>query len=295
MKLILIRDNRGRLANQLWNFASIYAFALEKKIECENYCFFRYQKYFNFTIENRIIHIFSNQKKVGKIAYIVHEGFARIFEKIAYRRVVLNKEVEFFLPPSVVVNKRQLIELEKIETNTKKNIFFSGWIFRNPIGLEKYHEQIKKIFRPKEQYCEEAEKNIALLRKKYKKVVGVHIRQGDYKTWEGGKFFFTQKEVRSILEEYIQSQKNITVDETVFMVCSDGFIDEGEFLGLNLVKGPGGEATDLYALSLTDLIIGSNSTYGRWAAYYGQIPFFQFMHDGVDWNKDKGLDYWEMR
>jgi hypothetical protein len=71
----------------------------------------------------------------------------------------------------------------------------------------------------------------------------------------------------------------------VFVICSDGEVDENEFLGLNYIKGPGTEVEDLYCLAGMDTIIGSNSTFGSWAAYYGNIPLFHFSHGKIDWDK----------
>src|SRR3989344_2287792 len=39
-RIIILDHNRGRLANQLWNFMSIYAYCLEKGYALENYSFF---------------------------------------------------------------------------------------------------------------------------------------------------------------------------------------------------------------------------------------------------------------
>jgi hypothetical protein len=66
-------------------------------------------------------------------------------------------------------------------------------------------------------------------------------------------------------------------------LCSDEAIEQDKFVGLNFVLGPGSEITDLYMLAETDMIIGSNSTYGTWAAYYGQIPFYCFSAEKINW------------
>src|SRR6185436_5554957 len=45
-KIIIIRTSGNELANQLWNYASIYAYSLEKNLEIFNPSFFEYGEYF---------------------------------------------------------------------------------------------------------------------------------------------------------------------------------------------------------------------------------------------------------
>ena len=45
-KIVIIRSAGNELANQLWNYASVYAYALERKVSLENPAFFEYGEYF---------------------------------------------------------------------------------------------------------------------------------------------------------------------------------------------------------------------------------------------------------
>jgi len=75
-KIILLESGTGnRFANQLWNFASIYAFCLEKKYKCFNHSFFEEKKLSNNTISLRSYHqYFKNnfQNWLIKIIIIIH-------------------------------------------------------------------------------------------------------------------------------------------------------------------------------------------------------------------------------
>lgn len=284
-KVVILENNGGRLANQLWQFASIYSYCLEKKIVCENYVFFRYNKYFNFKILNRFVNLFffdfynwHNNIKLNKILYII---FVKIFKFINKNYVIETHGKECFLPPSYTDNKTFESLFNKMTAKSGKVLYFCGWEFENPIGLKKYHQEIKNLFTPKAEYLNTPSSLIANLKSKYKLVVGVHIRQGDYSTWNGGKFYFTCAEVRVILDDFLCHYHN---NDVVFVLCSDENIEDNVFFGLNYVKGPGSEIEDLYTLSKTDLIIGSNSTYGLWAAYYGEIPFVVFSKDKMNWS-----------
>jgi hypothetical protein len=70
------------------------------------------------------------------------------------------------------------------------------------------------------------------------------------------------------LKKYLDQKQ----EKYCFLVCSDEKIKEGKFPNINFIFGPGNEIEDLFILSKTDFIIGSDSTFGAFASYYGNIP-----------------------
>ena len=75
-----------------------------------------------------------------------------------------------------------------------------------------------------------------------------------------------------------------------FMICSDEKIAETHFEGLNYTICNGNLVEDLFTLASCDAIIGSNSTFGAWASYYGNIPLIVFERDQIDWEYYKNKD-----
>jgi len=276
--IIIYKDNGGRLANKLWNFSSIYSFCLEKKYTCQNNSFFRYQHYFKFPSTSTFSKILGNIP--FKLAKLIQMGYIFFIENFK-TKIIIQSQEEFFLDPTPRTDPAEENVIKQIKESSSSVWYFGGWLFRNPVGLKKYHEQIVSYFTPQENYVIRISNFINSLKKNSTFLVGVHIRQGDYKTWQGGKEFFSAAEVRSILNDFIQnsSKKNIT-----FIICSDEPIDTQVFNGLEYVVGLGGIIEDLYTLARVDLIIGSNSTYGMWASYYGKVPFIFFSRDKINWN-----------
>lgn len=286
-KIILLKDNGGRLANQLWNYASIFAYCLEKKYRCSNYAFFRYQHYFDIPPSNffiKLFLLFHRTHKNYKLSKILNIILYKCISIMSKKNIIRDFNLEFNLSPSINGNIKQRQLLTMIDQQNT-DFYFVGWLFRNSIGLKKYHKEIVRYFKPKDIYNSQVLKFAQSLRQKYKLVIGVHIRQGDYKTWQGGKFFFSCADVAPILHDFLKHQNQYSPDEIVFVICSDGMVEESFFSDFNIVCGPGTEVTDLYMLAQTDMIIGSNSTYGTWAAYYGQIPFFEFSHSFINWQE----------
>ena len=195
-KIIILKDNGGRLANQLWVFASVYSYCLKKKYDCSNYAFFRYQKYFDIYSGNIIFDLFfrfHTWHKNYRLSKALNYLYYKIIKIISSKNIILDHNVEFDLPPSLNDNIEQKQIIDFVDNSKKEKFYFVGWLFRNPEGLIKYHNEIKKYFRPKEKYYSEIFKLKNQLKEKYKLIVGVHIRQGDYTTWQGGKFFLAVK------------------------------------------------------------------------------------------------------
>jgi len=161
-----------------------------------------------------------------------------------------------------------------------------GWLTRRDT---KYIKQTKKelqyIFRPKDAIILKAQSVINDLRKKSDLVIGVHIRRGDYSTWQNGKFFYS-------LEEYHQFMLRLQalfVDKKISF-----FISSNEDFPLNtfrncecqrFYKEPSGAILDLHTLSLCDLIIGPVSSYSRWASFIGEVPICFLEYREQSFNK----------
>jgi hypothetical protein len=306
-KVIILNHNGGRLANQLWNFVGIYAYCLEKGYRCANYCFFEYSRYFlapelNPNRTTKLLSFFYNSLKIiagekiaRKISRGVHEIYVRTV-KFFYSRLLIdsaandggtigNGASDFYnLPPTG--DSKNLLKSWENDERTEK-IYFTGWRFRNPDGLKKFRPGIKRALEPKNNRAiNDFIKNI---RKPGVKLIGVHVRHGDYRIWNGGRYFFSFAEVRKILDAYQDYENRTTKKPLLFLICSDDRIDEAALAGLNYLPGPGTEINDLFALALTDLIIGSKSTYGPFAAYYGRIPFYTFSRTEINWAKSADI------
>jgi len=294
-KIIILKHNNGRLGNQLWNYISVYAFCLEKKYLCLNYSFFKYDKYFNIKDKNLLYRSFLWCYRLSRLVKL--NGFMeRIYNRcvsliIKFRpQKIVNSGGEnsnngiFYLPPTPAGPAADLSAMEKITSNEKMYFNYqAGWPFRNPVGIEKYREQIKKYFLPKLAIRQPAEKLINSLKGRYGHIVGVHLRQGDYKNrFMDGELYFTENQIAEILKQYL-ANFNRTAAETCFIICSDGPINRSAFENLNIALAPGEVMTDLHLLALTDIIIGSDSTFGSFASYYGNIPHIVFTKPEIDW------------
>ncbi|MDD4728555.1 MAG: hypothetical protein PHN55_07370 [Dysgonamonadaceae bacterium] len=143
-------------------------------------------------------------------------------------------------------------------------------------NYNKHTTEIKNIFTPNQQIIQNVESVFNEIRITHQIICGVHLRYGDYKTFEGGKYYYSEDQYHSKMLEI----KEIFPDQNVaFFISSNEKIDLSKFSECNCFTIPNSNAAkDLYGLSLTDYIIGPPSTFSGWASYYGNTPLY-FIED----------------
>lgn len=151
--------------------------------------------------------------------------------------------------------------------------FTKGWQTRTDTHyLAPTMPQLQQVFRPKDEIMQKAEAMISDLRQQCDIVVGVHIRRGDYATWNDGKFFYELEEYHQFMHRIQQCYSNQKVG---FFISSNEDFSVDIFEGCTCKrfgKEPSGAILDLYTLSICDNIIGPFSSYSRWASFIGEVP-----------------------
>ncbi|TSC54571.1 MAG: hypothetical protein LiPW30_37 [Parcubacteria group bacterium LiPW_30] len=288
-KIKILKTTGSELSNQLWNYVSIYAYTLERKFTIQNYSFFEYGNYFTMSAPNLFFRLFFflpftnyTKRKTSfkrRLWRKLYEYYTKIIISINKQSVITSDNSEnkpFYLPPTN--ENLKLSEFEK----SNDDIYFDGWLFRNPIGIKKYREEIIEYFKPRQDIEKKVSTQIKTLRSNYKNLIGVHVRQGDYKEWRNGAYFVPQIMVKEIILEYLKTS-GLSASETCFVITSDGPIETLLYSDLNLYISKENAVHDLFLLSSTDLILGANSTFGAFASYYGDIPFVVMQKEQIDW------------
>ncbi len=162
-----------------------------------------------------------------------------------------------------------------------------GWTTRTDTRyLTQTKKDLQRIFRPKDAIMNKAEELIDKMKQTSDLVVGVHIRRGDYATWNDGRFFYELEEyhqfmlrVQELYKDhrvsfFVSSNENFSLD--IFKRC------ECQRFG----KEPSGAILDLYTLSICDRIIGPFSSYSRWASFIGEVPLCFLENKDQQFTKD---------
>ena len=149
--------------------------------------------------------------------------------------------------------------------------FTKGWHTRtHTTYIPQAKKELQRIFTPKAEITKQADDLLSPYKNDNTVIVGVHIRRGDYATWNDGQFFFSHEEYHTFINRVASLFPNRQV---VFFISSNEPIPQEIFADLQIIYHANGSAVlDLHTLSLCDYIIGPFSTFSRWAAFIGEKP-----------------------
>ncbi|HOJ62856.1 MAG TPA: alpha-1,2-fucosyltransferase [Spirochaetota bacterium] len=264
-KNTIIIEGFGQLANRIIQYSHFIASGKEYGLNIYNPDFKKYACYFKGSHKQDIPCFLSNDKdsKFPAFLFFIFKIQSKFIKKNFKFNIgnllffTYTDENDFFI--SEFANLR------------KKYIFIKGWNFRDYENVKKHYTTIVSYFEPVDQYKREIENFINPLKEKYDILVGVHIRRGDYKEWQNGKYYFSDE----VYFNYLSQLKNIFANKnTLFIIFSDEKIniDYYKDKGLNVILSEGDMILDIYRMASCDYIIGPVSTFNLWASYYGKKP-----------------------
>ena len=106
--------------------------------------------------------------------------------------------------------------------------------------------------------------------------LGVHIRRGDYATWNDGRFLYDDKQMINIIRQFILLHPNKRV--VIYICGNDPKLNKqaySEAFGQeNVVFPQGNPGEDLCLLSHCDYLIGPPSTFTLVASMYRNTPLY---------------------
>jgi hypothetical protein len=283
MATVVIAAKAGRLGNRLFLSAYFMANALAKGYTLWNPALGEYASYFEGSVRDPFC-------RFPEQSITLEEEFAAQCREVAFGWIA---EVGPLLAKSGVVGVGELdihrshdrhdeaydLIGEKFDRLLRSNrwLLVKGWKFRDDSNLVRFHAEISAYFRPVEAIRHQAEMVVTAASQLGERIVGVHIRQGDYRSWKNGVHYFETEQYAHWMKELAGLHDDKKV---VFIICSSDPIDRSHFQGLNIVDGPGTVVSDLYTLSLCDAIMGPPSTFSTWASYYGRVPLCMLQHAG---------------
>jgi hypothetical protein len=141
-----------------------------------------------------------------------------------------------------------------------------GWFFRADSYLERHQKAIRSFLRLKEGLDPELEARLKAGSQENDWQIVLHIRQGDFRTWEGGRHYIPP----SVFARHAERIRAANPEKKIqFWVCSDEPVDVSLF--------PSGTQTsfgqtlrqDLRIMTSCAYILAGPSTLARSAAFLG--------------------------
>lgn len=257
--MIIISNKPGQLANLLFIYSSFLAYGLESGTRILNPAFFNYRSYFKGTAG--LLHM---NRGLYALCFII----ARILDKTGIHK-----------GPIIVValrNGEQAL-IDNDPRFGKLLCFAQGWLFRCNTLLVKHRKTLLDFFSPAPALQQRLDDFFSTQLSSAEFIVAVHIRRGDYKNFQDGRFYYSIDQYERII-----GQLSALFEKTkpVFLICSNEVVQfTPEFTQrLNILPGPGHELLDLYAMARCHYIIGPPSTYSMWASFAGNVPL-HLLHD----------------
>jgi hypothetical protein len=267
--MVIIADNSGRLANKLFLYSGFIANAIHFRYRLVIPTFQSYRRYFPLR--------FTKAEDNALIKYTPRIVF--LCARVCYLFL-------FWLDAAGIVRTRWLERADKeiidladsrFTRRAKKNfLFVSGWLFRDNQHCALYAERLRSYFTPKSKYMTRINRLIGISRVDYDFLIGVHLRKGDYKTWNQGKYYFLDSvyadKMLQLKDFFRRQNKSVR-----FLMCSNEKVDANNFSNLDIFNALGHPVEDLYSLAFCDYIIGPPSTYSMWASFYGKVPLLHII------------------
>ncbi len=273
--MIVIAKQVGRLANRLVLFAHFIGAAAEHGFRIVNPSFAPYAKYFPVTAGDLLCRFPADAR---------WPTISRFDREVLYRTTLRAADVLYFFQRRghdtglVRLRRDQSLDLDHPAfvafVRRHRIVVAQDWFFRSAVDCEKHSALIRRYFTPWEHHLERVRAMVAPARQRNRLLIGVHVRQGDYATFKGGRYFFSHEQFRHVMQ---QIEKAFAGRPVTFLVCSDAPIPDGAFAGLDVLYGNGHELEDLYGLAACDRLMGPPSTYSTWASFYGAVPQYQML------------------
>lgn len=259
--MIVLNDRPGQLCNRLWSYAPFVALSIRDKVPL-------FVPFFEDYAQD-----FANLNTLPRVRF-VRRG-APLYLRVMLRLLTLIRTAPGFV--------RTILRLRVDSANWGAEawddatlrqrgqiVFLSGWNHPAPVAdLRPYRAQLEQIFQLPKRARVSAEAALDMARQSADRLVGVHIRRGDYREFLNGKYHFAN-------ERYVQAMRDIveqTDGRVTFLLCSNEPVDLTAFSEFDTVILPGGDALeDLHGLRLCDFIVAAPSTFSLWASFIGQVP-----------------------
>ncbi|WP_027714726.1 hypothetical protein [Desulfuromonas sp. TF] len=265
--MIILACKNGQLGNRLAYLRAFMAISLEYNIPIVNLTFDEYAESFEGSNGNALCGCpgILLPRIVNRISYVILNALEPFLKKIG---------VYFGLKVAQPDERGCFSFLdEALRQEIKKHsvLFYAGWPVVNSQVLERHADTIRDYFSLIKGKAHVVEDFVSAAREKCDFLVGIHIRQGDYRIWQNGKFFF---ETHRYLELMRKIRQNHLGKKILFIICSNESQDWDRFGEFEYLRGHGGEVEDMYILARCDEIYGPQSSFSGWASFYGKTRLF---------------------
>ncbi|RBL93322.1 alpha-1,2-fucosyltransferase [Chitinophaga flava] len=206
-------------------------------------------------------------------------NYSKVLMKF-FIRTKLYKEFSFVDDTQISAYKNAIL--------TRKRLFCEGWYFSSKETVEKNRSLYQQLFTPN--IDQQDFHNKYLKKENNETIIGVHIRRGDYKEFQGGEYYF---EDDVYIDKIKQLLNNLNTPHKVIIFTNDDALNKANYTQhFNVLFSENPVHVDHFLMSRCDYLIGPVSSFSLWASYIGETPLFHIRtaNDVVTLDKFKICD-----
>lgn len=200
-------------------------------------------------------------------------------QQIQFSNILQNRIVQFFFkifsPINIISLGKEKDSISALSNCLFKNCYVKGWynFDKNNILIRKYQDLMIKKYTLKKNYYKNNPLFLKMLSLDKSKtiLIGVHIRRGDYKKWNNGKYYFKDEQYRTYMRK-MKKEINIHINKKcIFIIFSNEKTSFEESDTLWISKNTW--YLDHFLMGQCDYLIGPPSTFTVWASYIGKTKY----------------------
>jgi hypothetical protein len=297
----------GRLGNQLLNYANLLSFSIEHPdFDIINLSFSPYAAEYG---NDALAHSPTDLAGVSNPWYILIRLAGRelpIIESLSHlpsswlRSEIIHRAAKYRSDAQSIIGGSTHTRFpltgdryDQFDLTVSQNIsqlrsrpisVIAGWDVRAWEFVSKHSEELRPLLQPGKSHQAVASRFIDSLRDKFDILVGALVRQGDYRKWNGGRYFFESSEYYELLLDFVSELSNNNVG---ILLASDEpqsesvFADDCFIFTTGIAGGDGNYIESFIELSLCDVVVTPPSTFSVSAAFLGDIPVVP-LYEGID-------------
>lgn len=274
---IVIIQRVGRLGNQLLLFAHMVALSLATGVRICHPTLGSYANYFVGTAGDLFCRYPKRKSRVSQCSaasrFLVY-CFFRVLDRARFLHFCM-REQTFEGDYLSVVDMSNPSFIRQV-LGSRYTFVSRGWTFHYPrIHLQNFLGELNQFFALLNPYRANVQEVIQRARLHCDILVGIHIRQTDFKTHAGGKYYFDSTDYADVMR---QCCSLLAPARVAFLVVSDESHDSSDFPGLDCFFSSGVDVEDMYSLGGCDYLVGSHaSSFSLWPAFLNQVPIYRML------------------
>ncbi|MES2568232.1 MAG: alpha-1,2-fucosyltransferase [Bacteroidota bacterium] len=248
--MVFLFEKFGNLSNNLFQHLHFNAFCKEHQIE-----------FLNLT-NPQLLSENTNVKLIDKLVFKL--------------RKFLTKTKVISL---IVFDEHTQISAAEELMKSKSTLFCAGWNYRCFNLTQKYRSYFASL------YLDKINPKLNDLLSSDLINIAIHIRRGDYKEWENGKYYYEDETYLKAIEKMSQL---INAPFRVLLFTNDDHLNNNLYLNShsNTYFSKQDVKSDHYLMSRCDYIIGPPSSFSGWASYIGNTKLFHLKDKSCDFTLD---------